>query len=76
MAASIQWPTIEYFIQEWNDNPRIIEPGESYTETFEFITDTLASTFLIYTYFHNSQYTEHSQSAQGWRTTTIYDILD
>ena len=76
MTASIQWPTIEYFIQEWDDNPRIIEPGESYKETFEFITDTHASTFHIDAYFHNPQYSENSQSAQGWRATTIYDILD
>lgn len=76
MTASIQWPTIEYFIQEWDDSPRIIEPGESYKETFEFITDTPASTFHIDAYFHNPQYSERSQSAQGWRATTIYDILD
>ena len=76
MTASIQWPTIEYFTQEWDDNPRIIEPGESYRETFEFITDTHASTFHIDSYFHNPQYSENSQSAQGWRATTIYDILD
>ncbi len=74
--ASIQWPTIEDFTQEWDDNPLVIEPGESHKETFEFITDTHATTFLIYTYFHNPQYSESSQSSQGWRATTIYDILD
>ena len=76
MATSIQWPTIEYFTQEWDDNPRIIEPGESYTETFEFITDTNTHTVLIDTYFHNPQRSEHSQSSEGWGSTTIYDILD
>lgn len=75
-TSSIQWPTIEHFTQEWDDNPRIIEPGESYKETFEFITDIHASTFLIDTYFYNPQYFKRSQSAQGWRATTIYDILD
>ena len=74
--ASIQWPTIEDFTKEWNENPRVIEPGESYTETFEFISDTHASTFLIYTYFYNPQHSQDSQSSDGWGTTTIYDILD
>lgn len=74
--ASIQWPIIEDFTQEWDDNPLIIEPGESHRETFEFITDTHASAFLIYTYFYNSQRSEHSQSSAGWGATTIYDILD
>lgn len=73
---SIHWPIIEEFTQEWSANPRIIEPGESYTETFEFITDIHASTFLIYTYFYNSHYSEDSQSSDGWGSTTIYDILD
>lgn len=73
---SIQWPIIEELIQEWSANPRIIEPGESYTETFEFITDVHASTFLIYTYFYNPHYSEDSQSSGGWGATTIYDILD
>ena len=76
MTASIQWPTIEYSTKEWDENPLIIEPGESYNETFEFITDTHANTFLIYTYFHNSHHSDDSKSSLGWRATTIYDILD
>ena len=76
MTASIQWPTIEYSTKEWDENPLIIEPSESHNETFEFITDTHASTFLIYTYFHNSHHSEDSKSSLGWRATTIYDILD
>ncbi len=72
--ASIQWPIIGDFTQEWDDNPLVIEPGESHNETFEFITDTHASAFLIYTYFYNPQYSERSQSSKGWGSTTIYDI--
>ena len=73
-TSSIQWPTIEHFTQEWNELPLTIEPGASHKETFEFITNTHASTFLIYTYFHNSQRSEDSKSSQGWRSTTIYDL--
>ena len=63
MTASIQWPTIEYSTQEWDENPRIIEPGESHRETFEFITDTHATTFHIDSYFHNPQRSRDSQSS-------------
>ena len=72
---SIQWPTYDEAPRAWGKGELIIEPGESHRETYEFIVSREIQSIIVYAYFHNSEYREHSYNAQGWSATTVHDIL-
>ena len=74
--GDIQWPTLEQISSYWPEDPIVVEPGESHTETVEFIVGKEVHTALIYSYFHNSTFSENSQNTEGWDASTIYDIHD
>ena len=74
--GDVQWPTLERISGDWPEDPIVIEPGESHTETVEFIVEREVQTVLIYSYFHNSTSSENSQNTEGWEANTIYDICD
>lgn len=46
-----------------------IEPGESHTETVEFIIPSWLKTVRIYTYLKNATVKDY-----GWYVVTIYDV--
>lgn len=71
----IQWPVLDEWQREWERNELIVEPGGSHQEIFEFIIPQEVTAILVYSYFHNSDYLRHSQSAQGWSVTSFYDIV-
>ena len=73
--SDFDWPVLENVSQLLGPNERIIEPGEYHHEPFEFIVSKEVETILIYSYFYNPKYSRHSQSAQGWTATTVYDIV-
>ena len=73
--SDIDWPVMENVSKGLRRNELIIEPGEYHHEPFEFIVSGEVETVLIYSYFYNLKYSEHSQSAQGWSATTFYDML-
>ena len=52
-----------------------VEPGESHYEAREFIVPAGVRTVIVYTYFYNPKYSEHSESARGWHAITTYDII-
>ena len=72
----LQWPILEEIELDKEKNVMVIEPGETYYETNEFIISTGIKTVMVYTYFDNSTPSRKSQSAEGWDATTIYDIVD
>ena len=74
--ARFQWTVLEDITIERRPGEFIVEPSESYRETREFIVSDDVQTVMVYTYFYNSEYTESSSSAEGWRATTIYDIIE
>ena len=71
----IQWPTIDEI--EWTPDSGVVsvEPGESHYEAREFIVPAGVRTVIVYTYFYNPKYSEHSESARGWHAITTYDII-
>ncbi len=73
--SDIDWPVLENVSQRFGPNERVIEPGEYHHEPFEFIVSKNVETILIYSYFYNPKHSEHSQSAQGWTATIVYDIV-
>ena len=74
---AIQWPELDYLECIWDAGELVVEPGESHSETFEFIVEeTDYTSILAYTYFYNTEDEDGDESAGGWAATTVYDILD
>ena len=74
-VSDIHWPELEVLPRASDTHILTIEPGETHYETGEFIISRDVRTVLLYSYFFNSEYFEHSRSAPGWTATTIYDIV-
>ena len=74
--AGFQWTTLEQARRTWQQDELLVEPGESHQETIEFIIRADIDSVLIYTYFHNSNHSKSSRSAEGWHATTVYDIIE
>ena len=72
--VSIWWPTLEEIEHPWDEGELIVEPSESHSETYEFIIGADIETILVYTYFYNPGYETDGNVAEGWHTTTVYDI--
>ena len=52
---SIQWPTIEEAERAWAKGELVLEPGESHSETIEYIVEASSyESVLVYTYFLQS----------------------
>lgn len=73
--ADIGWPVIDEAFRRLGPNELVIEPGESHHEYGEFIVSNDVDTVLIYSYFYNLEYSQHSRSAQGWNATTVHDMV-
>ena len=71
----LQWPILEEVPRVWDEGELIVEPGESHSETYEFIVEMGIESVIIYTYFYNPQHSRHSRTAEGWHATTIIDII-
>lgn len=68
----IQWELLYNAPRTWDENELIIiEPNQTHRESFEFIISDDIRSVLVYTYFYNSR---SQNSADGWGTTTFYDI--
>ncbi len=72
----IQWDTLYNISQTWDKGDSIIEPGESHQESYDFIVVTDVESVAVYTYFYNPRFSAGAQVAEGWRTITVYDILE
>lgn len=73
---NLQWPTLDEAPRNWEKEVLIVEPGESHQETCEFVILADIESVMIYTYFHNSQFSQSSSTPEGWSATTVYDIMD
>ena len=72
----LQWGTLEEIHSEWESGELIIEPGESHPETYEFIVSNGVESVIIYTYFYNPRFSSGANSAEGWKATTTYDMVN
>ena len=71
---SIQWPTVEEAERAWAEGELVLEPGESHSETIEYIVAASGyESVLVYTYFYNPSW--GPGSAEGWTASTVYDIV-
>ena len=73
--AYIEWPILDDITRRLGPNEIVVEPGADHHETCEFIVSRDVETVLVYSYFFNSVYSEHGQSAQGWTATTVRDMF-
>ena len=71
----INWPVLEQIERSLQPSELVVEPGEYHHEPCEFIVSSDVQTALVYSYFYNEQWAEHSRSAQGWTATTVHDIV-
>ena len=71
---NLQWEILNEVSRDWGAGELVVEPGESHTETYEFIVSRDVESVLVYTYFANSAYSEGAGVAKGWHATTVYDI--
>ena len=74
-VSYIRWPELDTLPRASDTHVLTIEPGETHREAGEFIISRDVQTVLLYSYFFNSEYFEHSRSAPGWTATTVYDIV-
>ena len=51
----LQWTTLEDVRRDWGEDELVVEPGESETETYEFIVSRDVESVVITTYFYNSR---------------------
>ncbi len=65
------WPGRLVYSFDWTKEPREIEPRESDTFHFDFVTSGPLETFEVYSYFENPTKRERGI---GWCTTTIHDM--
>lgn len=70
----VQWPTIGELSCNWGNYNLVVEPGQVVRETVEFIISKEIKTVVVRSIFHNL--TPSAGSPQGWRTTTVYDMMD
>ncbi len=68
----IQWPTLRLLSREWARGELIIEPGESYRETCEFVVPREIESVLIHTYFYNPK---RPYGPEGWGIRSVYDLI-
>ena len=73
--SHIEWVYMDEVIRRLGRNDLVIEPGEQHREVCEFIISKDVQSAMIYSYFYNTRFSEHSRSAQGWTDTTFHDML-
>ena len=71
-----QWPIIDPFEFEYGSYNLIIEPGQKFQETLEFVISRDITTVAIQSAFYNSSYSEGSKKPESWGITTVYDIVN
>ena len=51
----LQWRTLEDVRRAWGEDELVVEPGESQTDTYEFVVTRHIKSVAITTYFYNSR---------------------
>ena len=73
--TTLLWPIIDEAERDWDRGELIVEPGESHSETFEFIALNDVEAVMIYTYFYNSRYSKGIRAVEGWGASTVHDMI-
>ena len=70
-----QWAILDQFSCDWSDSALVIEPGQTFQQTVEFVISREITTVAIHTFFYNSRYAEGLEQPEGWNITAVYDIF-
>ena len=71
-----QWPIIDRYEFDWGSYDLIIEPGQTFQYTMEFVMQKEISTVAIGSFFYNSNTSGVNRRPEGWGVRTVYDIVD
>ena len=74
--TTLLWPMIDEAERDWDRGELIVEPGESHSETFEFIALNDVEAVMIYTYFYNSRFSKGIRAVEGWGASTAHDMIE
>ena len=74
--ADVTWAMLSEMQRDWDEGELVVEPGESYKESCDFIVSTDVAAVRIYTFFLNPAFREGGGSAEGWGVATVYDMRD
>ena len=70
-----QWAILDQFSCDWNASPLVIEPGQTFQQTVEFVISREISTVALHAFFCNSRSAEGLEQPEGWNMTAVYDIF-
>ena len=71
-----QWPIIDPFEFDYGGRDLIIEPGQTFQYTVEFVIERKIITIAINSFFYSSGFRKGSRRPEGWGLTTVYDIVE
>ena len=70
-----QWPVIDRFEFDYGSYDLIIEPGQTFQETVEFVISREITSVAVQSAYYNSSFSEGSKKPESWGITTVYDIV-
>ena len=70
----IQWPTLEEVKRKWRPGEIKVEPGETHSETYEFIVGKRHRSIIVYSLFYNPDSPSNQSVPYGWQATTMYSV--
>lgn len=71
-----QWPVIDRFEFDYGSYNLIIEPGQTFQETVEFVISREITTVVVHSFFYNAKYAVGSRKPRIWGIRTVYDIVN
>lgn len=70
----IPFPTLEVFNREWDDDELVIEPGESGSQSYEFIVKDHFDAVSVTAFFNDQTTGEDAAKQTGWAAVSVYNI--
>ena len=70
-GGDLQWPPLDHFERDWDDDGLTVEPGSSHQETCEFLIRESVESVILRSYFENGN---KRSSNRGWFSSTFYDL--
>ncbi len=70
----LQWPTLDAIRRNWLVGEITVEPGESHTETYEFVVGKHYRSVMVYSMFYNPNSSSDDKDRFGWHATSVYSM--
>ena len=72
--SQLQWRTLDAIRRTWLVGEITVEPGESHTETYEFIVGKHYRSVMVYSMFYNPHSSSDDKDRIGWHATSVYSM--